>query len=108
MPAPTNVGDQREPPDGRWPHLRRPQSGPRSTCIDLSNCLQPIVQQLGDAGTNNILTASFNCSPGSRGTCLCDENVAYTPRAVTGSYTTDATTITIKDLSGPGLVASAY
>jgi hypothetical protein len=78
-------------------------AGAAQSCIDLSNSLQPIVQQLGDAGTNNILTASFNCSPGSRGTCLCDEDVAYTPRVVTGSYTTDATTITIKDLSGPGL-----
>lgn len=78
-------------------------AGAAQSCTDLSNTLQSLAQQLGDAGTDNIMTASYRCSADSVGTCVCNEEVAYTPRILTGTYTTSGTTITATSLSGPGM-----
>jgi hypothetical protein len=78
-------------------------AGAVQSCTDLSNTLQSIAQKLGDAGTDNIMTASYSCSADPSGTCMCNEAVAYTPRILTGTYSTSGTTITVTALSGPGI-----
>ena len=85
------------------PECLSSDAGAAQSCTDLSNSLQSIAGQLGDAGTDNIMTASYSCSADSSGTCVCNEQVAYTPRILTGTYTTSGTTITISALSGPGI-----
>ncbi|HEY5247481.1 MAG TPA: hypothetical protein VIJ15_03390 [Dermatophilaceae bacterium] len=85
------------------PECLSSDAGAAQSCTDLSNSLQSIAGQLGDAGTDNIMTASYSCSADSSGTCVCNEQVAYTPRILTGTYTTSGTTITVSSLSGPGI-----
>ena len=72
-------------------------------CSDLSNTLQTVAQEISDAGTDNIMSASYSYSEALDGKCVCNENVAYVPRTVTGVYTTSGTQLTIVSLSGPGL-----
>ena len=92
------IGAIRYPPECLYS-----DTGAAQSCTDLSNSLQSIAKQLGDAGTDNIMTASYSCSSDSSGTCVCNESGVYTPRIVTGTYTTSASTITITSLSGPGI-----
>jgi len=84
------------------PECLQSDAGAAQSCTDLSNSLQSTGRQLGDAGTDNIMTASFSCLADSSGTCVCNEEVAYTPKILTGMYTTSGTTITTT-LSDPGM-----
>ena len=78
-------------------------AGAVQACADLSNSLQNVAQQAGDAGTDNITSMTFNCATDVSGTCICNENVAYSSRVITGTYTTSGTKITITALTGTGL-----
>jgi hypothetical protein len=78
-------------------------AGATQSCLELSNTLQSVAQQISDAGTDNIMSASYACSADSDGTCACNENVVYTPRTLTGSYTTSGTKLTTLSLGGTGL-----
>lgn len=78
-------------------------AGAAQACSDLNKILQSSSQQVGDAGTNNIKSLSISCSADSSGTCVCNENIGYSPYSITGSYTTSGTKITITALSVSGM-----
>jgi hypothetical protein len=75
-------------------------AGAAEACAQLSTLLQTTAPKLGDAGTDNISSASYSCSSDPGGTCVCDSRITYISRTVAGNYTTSGTKLTITALGG--------